>query len=507
MCNIEDTGNAQPIKQMPRRLPLGKPEIERQEVQKMLKRGIIEPSQSCWSSPIVLLTRKSDNSEEEAHKVIIISRSQSCKRNDQVIITDCIFDGWDTTEIRQLQLEDSLIGYILEAKDENSNRPRWNEISHHSSLLILPASKHNEELVLRYLHDTPRGGHLGVEKTLDKVWQAFYWPNMKESVQKYCTECDFCTSRKHPKENPTPMGTYIVGEPMEKIAIDILGPLPLTDKHNKYLLVVHDFSTKEVTLPLQAVIPTPCRETDLQDVDEFVETFRKRFQIAHEKARKSLKKSNTYQKRHLRAMKRSLHDGQAVWVYEPTRKVGICHKLTSKWKGPYIVTKKIDYVNNIVKKYPKKPDKVFHIDRLIEYKGNKNSFNSFLTKLMKFLESLLLIVDLVLMTEKYKIEQCWLCTERSTSRRELKNHLSTSFHDVLRVACQFCYEEETTCRRIVDLKKYAERNHPDRLKKLSQYFFSENNGFWLANKPDDYRKIINPSRRESTEAKEARLEI
>ncbi|VDI33836.1 Hypothetical predicted protein [Mytilus galloprovincialis] len=129
---------------------------------------------------------------------------------------------------------------------------------------------------------------------------------------------------------------------------------------------------KEVTLPLQAVIPTPCRETDIQEVNEYVEILQKRFQSAHEEARKSLKKSNSYQKRHydLRAKKRSLHDGQAVWVYEPTRKVGVCHKLTSKWKGPYIVTKKIDDVNYIVKKYPKKPGKVFHIDRLIEYKGN-----------------------------------------------------------------------------------------------------------------------------------------
>ncbi|CAC5387129.1 unnamed protein product [Mytilus coruscus] len=101
------------------------------------------------------------------------------------------------------------------------------------------------------------------------------------------------------------------------------------------------------------------------------------------------------------------------------------------------------------------------------------------------------------LTKKYKIEQCWLCPESFTSRRELKNHLSTSFHDVLRVTCPFCYEEETTCRKIVDLKKHVERNHPDRLEKLSKYFFSKNNGFWLANKPDDYRKTINPSRRKT----------
>jgi hypothetical protein len=42
----------------PRRLPIGKREIEKQEVHKMLEKGIIEPSKSPWSAPIVLVTKK-----------------------------------------------------------------------------------------------------------------------------------------------------------------------------------------------------------------------------------------------------------------------------------------------------------------------------------------------------------------------------------------------------------------------------------------------------------------
>ena len=39
-------------------LPLGKREIEEQEVEKMLERGIIEPYQSAWSTPLVLVTKR-----------------------------------------------------------------------------------------------------------------------------------------------------------------------------------------------------------------------------------------------------------------------------------------------------------------------------------------------------------------------------------------------------------------------------------------------------------------
>ena len=50
-----DTGDHRPIKQAPCRMPLNKKEIVRKEVQNMLQNGIIEPSVSPWSSPIVLV--------------------------------------------------------------------------------------------------------------------------------------------------------------------------------------------------------------------------------------------------------------------------------------------------------------------------------------------------------------------------------------------------------------------------------------------------------------------
>jgi hypothetical protein len=42
----------------PRRLPIGKREIERQEVYEMLETGIIEPCKGPWFAPIVLVTKK-----------------------------------------------------------------------------------------------------------------------------------------------------------------------------------------------------------------------------------------------------------------------------------------------------------------------------------------------------------------------------------------------------------------------------------------------------------------
>jgi hypothetical protein len=60
------------------------------------------------------------------------------------------------------------------------------------------------------------------------------------------------------------------------------------------------------------------------------------------------------------------------------RKIGVCSKLLPKWKEPYIVVRKIDDLIYMVKRSPRQPAKVYHIDRLIPYKG-RNPLISFLS--------------------------------------------------------------------------------------------------------------------------------
>ena len=53
-----DTGEASPVRQRPRRMPLSQREAADNEVARMLSQGIIEPSESPWCSPIVLVKKK-----------------------------------------------------------------------------------------------------------------------------------------------------------------------------------------------------------------------------------------------------------------------------------------------------------------------------------------------------------------------------------------------------------------------------------------------------------------
>jgi hypothetical protein len=53
-----DTGDAHPIRQPPRRLPLAKQTKVNGMLEDMRKRGVMEESESPWSSPVVLLRKK-----------------------------------------------------------------------------------------------------------------------------------------------------------------------------------------------------------------------------------------------------------------------------------------------------------------------------------------------------------------------------------------------------------------------------------------------------------------
>ena len=129
---------------------------------------------------------------------------------------------------------------------------KWeNEYENHVELqIVVPQSL--REFVLRQLHDSVGGGHLGVKKTLSKVRKRFFWYGLRTDVEKWCARCAACSARKNPRHKPkAPMKQFQSGVRWERIAIDFVGPLPKTENGNIYLMVVVDYFTKWVeAIPL-----------------------------------------------------------------------------------------------------------------------------------------------------------------------------------------------------------------------------------------------------------------
>ena len=56
--HVIDTGDAKPIKQHPRRVPMAYAGEYKKAVEKLLKQGSVRPSSSPWASPLLLITKR-----------------------------------------------------------------------------------------------------------------------------------------------------------------------------------------------------------------------------------------------------------------------------------------------------------------------------------------------------------------------------------------------------------------------------------------------------------------
>ncbi|RWS24587.1 Retrovirus-related Pol polyprotein from transposon-like protein [Leptotrombidium deliense] len=102
--------------------------------------------------------------------------------------------------------------------------------------------------ILKEYHSSSLSAHIGVVKTYLKIRRKYYWPKMKESIRKFVECCDVCQRTKDDHKRPIGlMGKHeITAEIFSKIAIDYVGPLPVSTDGNNQILVIADYATKYI---------------------------------------------------------------------------------------------------------------------------------------------------------------------------------------------------------------------------------------------------------------------
>ena len=117
-----------------------------------------------------------------------------------------------------------------------------------TTLRILVPRVIRRELV-DHMHNSVFGGHLGTKKTINKILQKHYWYNLGDDVKVWMKRCDVCAANKLPgKKLVASMGDMRTGATMDRLAVDVMGPLPLSHRGNQYIQVVTDAFTKWVEI-------------------------------------------------------------------------------------------------------------------------------------------------------------------------------------------------------------------------------------------------------------------
>src|SRR6266498_370252 len=118
---------------------------------------------------------------------------------------------------------------------------RFIKIKPNKKLKVL---KRNEiEPILSLAHEYLLSGHFGLEATLSKLKERYYWPKIKDDIKSYIQTCDQCQRReKITDENE--LHSIRIKEPFYQWGIDIVGPLTETLRGNKYIVVAINYFTK-----------------------------------------------------------------------------------------------------------------------------------------------------------------------------------------------------------------------------------------------------------------------
>ncbi|CAH2108922.1 unnamed protein product [Euphydryas editha] len=186
-------------------------------------------------------------------------------------------------DLRTAQLEDPEIKKILTGfEDDDAAAARWADRGYYVSQgvlfrfdpygeseepqLLVPEAMRDE--TMKEFHDAPTAGHLGVERTLKKMKDRFYFTIMRQYVTNYLKACELC--QKFKPTNLKPAGllqTPVPQQRFEVLAMDLFGPLPEGSKGEKWIFLVEDTASRWVELfPLVEANAENCARTLIEEV-------------------------------------------------------------------------------------------------------------------------------------------------------------------------------------------------------------------------------------------------
>ena len=123
---------------------------------------------------------------------------------------------------------------------------KWTPKNTGNLVYQLIAPKYLRLEAFKHLHESVTGGHLGIKRTVAAIRQRMFWPHCKSDVERWCAACDICAQIKAGPRFKAKLKQLPVGDINDRIAIDVMGEFPETEKGNKYIIVISEYFSKWV---------------------------------------------------------------------------------------------------------------------------------------------------------------------------------------------------------------------------------------------------------------------
>lgn len=185
-------------------------------------------------------------------------------------------------EIRNEQLQDPELEKIINSFETNSEDvTRWTQRGYllndgvlycysdtdtEDAQLVIP--NHERLKILASYHDNPTAGHYGINRTIARTTSRYFWPGMRNQINKYVNNCTEC--QRYKASNKKPAGllqTVPSGQRFEVLAFDLFGPLPMTSDGFQWILIAEDLASRWVELfPLKEATAENCAKMLIDEV-------------------------------------------------------------------------------------------------------------------------------------------------------------------------------------------------------------------------------------------------
>jgi hypothetical protein len=93
--------------------------------------------------------------------------------------------------------------------------------------------------VMKEIHDGTfiKGAHPGIRHMTDRLREQVWWPRMIHDIEQYISKCSVCQQVKKNKRYELPQPMSLPYGPWSHLAIDHVGPFPITERGNTHILV------------------------------------------------------------------------------------------------------------------------------------------------------------------------------------------------------------------------------------------------------------------------------
>ncbi|QRV72087.1 Retrotransposable element Tf2 protein [Ceratobasidium sp. AG-Ba] len=199
------------------------------------------------------LSRRHDHEDIPNPQQIMINaeRFKGFKANIEIDIISMIRESLSddeslTTLIESTKKKEDLPPSIRKQYDKYE----WKEdLLWYEGRIVIPENKEIRLAILEMHHDNPIAGHQGQARTLELISRRYYWPAMKQQVNRFVETCEICQRSKGHKRYAPQKPLPIPQKPWEDIAYDFIVKLPESQGMDSILVVIDRFSRQAHFIP------------------------------------------------------------------------------------------------------------------------------------------------------------------------------------------------------------------------------------------------------------------